>query len=120
MAADCAMLPGAHAMTVVAALAKCYRAGPRMLGHPWCRFLPFAIVPNCGGSGEKRLSCFTEHALAFAEKECFTAASRSSAVALARATSARLFSRRRRRAGAAAGGRARSALMLPSGTDSPR
>lgn len=61
MAADCAMLPGAHAMTVVAALAKCYRAGARMLGHPLCRFLAFAIVPNCGGSGEKRLSCFTEH-----------------------------------------------------------
>src|ERR1700674_2639118 len=89
MAADCVMLLGALAMTVVAALAKCYRAGPRMFGHPWCRFLAFAIVANCGGSGEKRLSSFTEHAFACAEKESFTAASRSSAVALARATSSR-------------------------------
>jgi hypothetical protein len=56
-------------MTVVAALEKCYRAGPRKLGHPLRRFLAFAIVPNCGGGGEERLPCFTEHAVACAEKE---------------------------------------------------
>jgi hypothetical protein len=75
------MLPGALAMTVVvvvvvvvvAALPKCHRAGPRMLGHPSCRFLAFVIVPNCGGSGEKRQSCFIEQAVAYAKKESFTA-----------------------------------------------
>jgi hypothetical protein len=40
-----------------------------MPGYPLRRFLAFAIVPNCGRSGEKRLSRFTEHAVACAEKE---------------------------------------------------
>jgi GTP diphosphokinase / guanosine-3',5'-bis(diphosphate) 3'-diphosphatase len=48
-----------------------------MLGHPSCRFLAFVIVPNCGGSGEKRQSCFIEQAVAYAENESFTTASRS-------------------------------------------
>jgi hypothetical protein len=63
------MLPGALAMTAVAALLKCYRTRPTMLDHPLCRFLAYAIVPNCGGSGEKRLPLLTGHAVACAKNK---------------------------------------------------
>ncbi len=40
-----------------------------MPGHPLRRFLAFAIMPNCGGSGEERRPCFNEHVVACAQTE---------------------------------------------------
>jgi hypothetical protein len=49
-------------MTGVPELATRYLAGPTLLGRPSCRFSAFAIVPNCGGSGEMDLPSFESRA----------------------------------------------------------